>query len=379
MATNLLLLPPAPYPATYAAIKVAYHGPLVSSFQTIKLQGSSTLDIALPCPHLWNSSQKSQLYASTQDVVSSLYKLVAVVAAQLNIELSNIDGAEVIDVRVILVAYPRDGNLSEPLVSCAIGPVVDLGLLAQCGRPWKAVYSVETEQGEQLLRNFSSRTNGRSFPVKKLRGGLVQVSSTFESLEPMGECHSVAVGGTFDHLHIGHKLLLTMVAYSLDTSPELVITIGVTAAQLLEKKKYAEQLESWGTRMQKTWEFMKAIMIFSDSIESTEEVHNPGANGHAVLVNNSINGLLLQQRYVEIWDPFGPTITDPGIDTIVVSGETSSGGKMVNDKRKELGMSTLRVFEVDVLDAEEDGPGDFQAKLSSTEIRKAQATRSNLS
>ena len=58
---------------------------------------------------------------------------------------------------------------------------------------------------------------------------------------------------------------------------------------------------------------------------------------------------------------------------------------MVNNKREELGMKQLEVFEVDVLDAEEavDETGTqsvaledaFQSKLSSTEIRKVLAEK----
>ena len=80
-------------------------------------------------------------------------------------------------------------------------------------------------------------------------------------------------------------------------------------------------------------------------------------------------------NYVEIFDAFGPTITDEKISALVISGETRSGGKAVNDRREEKGWAPLEVFEVDVLDAhDETGSGsakaDFQNKISSTEIRR---------
>ncbi|KAI7395656.1 hypothetical protein KC336_g15851, partial [Hortaea werneckii] len=72
-------------------------------------------------------------------------------------------------------------------------------------------------------------------------------------------------------------------------------------------------------------------------------------------------------------DPFGPTITEEQISALIISAETRSGGKAVNDKRKEKGWKDLEVFEVDVLDAEVEGQGvkeGFEGKLSSTAIRE---------
>ena len=36
---------------------------------------------------------------------------------------------------------------------------------------------------------------------------------------------------------------------------------------------------------------------------------------------------------VQIFDPFGPTISDPDLQCLVVSEETRSGGKAVNEER----------------------------------------------
>lgn len=70
---------------------------------------------------------------------------------------------------------------------------------------------------------------------------------------------------------------------------------------------------------------------------------------------------------VEINDPFGPTITNPQIQALVVSEETRGGGLMVNQKRREKGWSELDVFAVGVV---MEGGGDQAGeKMSSTEIR----------
>ncbi|QSL66482.1 hypothetical protein MERGE_000862 [Pneumocystis wakefieldiae] len=65
----------------------------------------------------------------------------------------------------------------------------------------------------------------------------------------------VAVGGTFDHLHAGHKILLAMSAW---ISEENVVC-GVTDKVLLKNKKYAELIEP-------NFIFMGAIVVSQETI-----------------------------------------------------------------------------------------------------------------
>lgn len=57
---------------------------------------------------------------------------------------------------------------------------------------------------------------------------------------------TVAVGGTFDHLHVGHQVLLLCTALSASR----LVHIGITGQALLAKKKSREILEPWQIRMQ---------------------------------------------------------------------------------------------------------------------------------
>jgi phosphopantetheine adenylyltransferase len=162
------------------------------------------------------------------------------------------------------------------------------------------------------------------------------------------------------------------------------LTIGITGDELLKNKKYAEQLESWSARQTSVHRFLDAILNFAPADTAdpiVEEVKNSGPNGHAV---NIIYPNGLSVRCVEIWDPFGPTITEKDISALIISAETRAGGSAVNDKRTGNGWPKLDVLEVDVLDSTETSSAtsqqNFEGKLSSTEIRKkhAQKTASSL-
>lgn len=48
----------------------------------------------------------------------------------------------------------------------------------------------------------------------------------------------MCLGGTFDHMHLGHKLLLT---HALMCAKDRIL-VGVTCDGLLKKKAYAEHL-----------------------------------------------------------------------------------------------------------------------------------------
>lgn len=390
---HLLLLPPPPRPATNEALQATYKQALISvltqlAFDSRKSTTGAILDVALPLPYVYEHlyAPRAETYDATQAIVAAVYKLICVVAAK---EKVNVEDAEGIDVRVILIARPRNdtspGGAKAPSGTIGLfGPVIDLPTLATSRRPWEKVFFFDGESGESMLGQFLRHQDNR-VKTQKVAGGTVAVTASDSEVTgprtPSSHHSAIAVGGTWDHIHIGHKLLLTMFAFLLrptvSDGEQQSLTVGITGDELLINKKFAEHLQSWDERKSSVLSFLRAIMDFRPGEAAkvdTRESKDSGPNGHSVHATLCPELVI---KLVEIADPFGPTITDEGITALVLSGETRAGGRAVNEKRAEKSWPALQVLEVEVLDAEEEAEaevkadGSYDSKLSSTLIRKS--------
>ncbi|MCJ1251183.1 hypothetical protein MMC30_008414 [Trapelia coarctata] len=399
---SLLILPGPPSEASIATFRAAYEPALVQALCRISSESNADfrarLDIALTCSNTFparSEQPRDSIYFHAQHFIGLLYRLVCSICTEKKIDfLFDND----VDVRIVLVG--SDGSLSSDGIpnthALLQGPVIDLVTLGLSQRPWVHVFSIESEEGEGALRSFLrirldhplGLRQPTNFTRERLTGGTIvkrldkqESESTSQNFTSRYH-YSVAVGGTFDHLHAGHKLLLTATALILEPATssepqkERCLTIGITGDELLKNKRYAEVLESWEERQAAVCQFLLAIIHFGDpedGIKESEQYRREGPNGRAIHYSLD-SGMVI--KCVEISDPYGPTITDESITALVVSGETRSGGRAVNGKRAERGWSELAVFEIDVLDAESqeetdsNRTNDFHGKISSTEIRK---------
>ena len=66
---------------------------------------------------------------------------------------------------------------------------------------------------------------------------------------------AVALGGTFDYLHLGHQILLLQAMLAAKKE----ILVGVSGGQLLDKKKNKECLQTLNTRMQSVRNYVKMV------------------------------------------------------------------------------------------------------------------------
>jgi len=138
----------------------------------------------------------------------------------------------------------------------------------------------------------------------------------------------VAVGGTFDPLHDGHRVLLKK-ACELSRDGELLV--GITSDRMA-KNKVHEVAEYW-------------------------------------LRYNEVRRFILSQGIVplivKLNDPYGPTIHED-FDYIVVSPETNPVALKINKIRKEKGLKEIEIVLVDFVLAEDGLP------ISSTRIKKGE-------
>ncbi|KAJ6084154.1 hypothetical protein N7486_010954 [Penicillium sp. IBT 16267x] len=392
----LLLLPPPPS-FSLGGVKEAFETSVSEVFVQLSksLEGTNrigTLDIALAIPGLLSPSNRprTKIFAQVEHYVGSIYTLIGAVAAAQDIELDSPGG---IDARLVFVDHPlSDLAASQARTGSKIGPILDLQSLATSGRQWDHIFFPSNQAGRDLTDSFLSSITG---PSKDHAASILQTVSSGDwsapqsllvpkdqpSLEPH---YSVAVGGTFDHLHLGHKRLLTALALALEPldrtnqDRERLLTIGVTGDALLVNKKFAECLESWEERFQSTAAFLAAIMDFSgNGSPRVERTRTSDDKGQVVIMQIQPN---LIYKFVEFFDVCGPTVTDENISALVVSKETSAGGAFVNEERAKKGWSRLSIFEVDVLVSGEAkaSANNFEDKISSTDIRRRRMNRAKV-
>ncbi len=122
------------------------------------------------------------------------------------------------------------------------------------------------------------------------------------------------MGGTFDHLHDGHKFLIkTALLFSKK------IVIGLATENLLKNKKHAAKIENYKTREQN-------LKTFIDSI------------GH-----------LNRVEIIPLNDPYGPPVHDPEYEGIIASQETYKNALKINEIRESKSFTPLIIIVIPMI------------------------------
>ncbi|MFX1339239.1 MAG: pantetheine-phosphate adenylyltransferase [Promethearchaeota archaeon] len=139
----------------------------------------------------------------------------------------------------------------------------------------------------------------------------------------------IGMGGTFDHLHDGHRFLIKT---ALSISHQVVI--GLTSQEMLKRKKFASKIEDYATRK-------KNLENFISSITELDRV-----------------------KIVELNDPYGPPIKEPEYEGLIASQETYSSALKLNEVREANGFKPLIIIIIPMI------MGKNNQRLSSTAIRE---------
>lgn len=156
----------------------------------------------------------------------------------------------------------------------------------------------------------------------------------------------IALGGTFDHLHVGHKILLSMAALCATSK----IIVGVTDDSMLTQKKSAHLLEDINKRIERVSAFLA-------------NVRRPFYD--------------LERDVVKLQDVAGPAGTVADIDALLFTDETVSGADFIDKERQKNGLQKLQRLSIGVIGAqgetnlqEKDASKLAAAKVGSTAIRQ---------
>ncbi len=145
----------------------------------------------------------------------------------------------------------------------------------------------------------------------------------------------IGMGGTFDHLHRGHRAFIEFAAGLADH-----VVIGVTDHSMTQHKLFPQLIEPLTQRF-------AAVKEWGEQREISAEV-------------------------VPLHDVFGPTIADARIDALAVTEETVGGGRAINAERHRLGLPALPI---QVFQLVRDAAGK---PITSTRIRAGEIDREGL-
>jgi cytidyltransferase-like protein len=150
----------------------------------------------------------------------------------------------------------------------------------------------------------------------------------------MDELRKVAVGGTFDELHRGHRVLLTK-AFEIGDH----VLIGLCTDEFVRKLGKPHLTASYVERLEDLKKFLSKL------------------------------GVSERAEIIPLNEPYGPSSTDSTIEGLVVSQETESTANRINEQRRKSGLPLLKIIIVNMVPSDNCGP------ISTTRIRRGEMDR----
>lgn len=150
----------------------------------------------------------------------------------------------------------------------------------------------------------------------------------------MKQFQNVILGGTFDLLHDGHKALLNK---AFETGERVII--GITSDKMCQVSSIKYQVSRFETRAKELEDYLRQ------------------------------NIWLSKVKLIEINDKYGTTLTDQKLNAIVVSPETESVAKEINNLRLNKNWQPLSMIKIPWKLADDGKP------INSVRIRKGEINR----
>lgn len=139
---------------------------------------------------------------------------------------------------------------------------------------------------------------------------------------------TVAVGGTFDEFHKGHRILL-LKAFEVGEQ----VLIGLCSDEFFKKLNKPHPAASYEKRLKELKDFLREHGFFDRAL------------------------------IIPLNDVYGVTLGTNSVDALIVSRETEPMGLAINEERKERGLSPLKIVVIDMV------PSENHAPISTTRIR----------
>jgi pantetheine-phosphate adenylyltransferase len=145
---------------------------------------------------------------------------------------------------------------------------------------------------------------------------------------------TVAVGGTFDEFHKGHRALL-MKAFEVGNR----VLIGLCTDKFAKKLWKPHKVAPYEERLEELKEFLRK------------------------------QGVLGRAEIMPLSDPYGVTLSKGCVEAIVVSRETEQRANEINEKRKTMGLPPLHIVVIEMV------PAENHVSISTTRIRWGEIDR----
>jgi pantetheine-phosphate adenylyltransferase len=145
---------------------------------------------------------------------------------------------------------------------------------------------------------------------------------------------TVAVGGTFDKFHKGHKALL-MKAFEVGEQ----VFIGLCSDEFAKKLNKPHLTASYEQRLEELKDFL--------------DKHD----------------FLKKATILPLNDIYGVTLSEGCVEAIIVSRETEPAAHQINEKRKEKGLLPLQIIIIEMI------PSENHVSISTTRIRRGEIDR----